>query len=131
MADKKNGPAGSQPGKKPMTKMEAVRRTLRELGRHAMPLQIQDHLKKQFGIDMTVAHISNYKSEILRKKKGKRKAGRKAAAMIAAEAKAPASTSSHGKGTGGFSLEDIQTTKALVGRIGADRLRTLIDVLAR
>jgi hypothetical protein len=131
MADKKNGPAGSQPGKKPMTKMEGVRRTLRELGKNAMPLQIQDHLKKQFGIDMTVAHISNYKSEILRKKKGKGKRGRKAAAMIPAEAKASAPVSAPGKGTGGFSLEDIQTTKALVGRIGADRLRTLIDVLAK
>jgi hypothetical protein len=130
MADKKNGPAaGSQPGKKPMTKMEGVRRTLRELGKNAMPLQIQDHLKNQFGIDMTVAHISNYKSEILRKKKGKR--GKRAAAMVPAEAKAPAPASAPGKGAGGFSLEDIQTTKALVGKIGADRLRTLIDVLAK
>ena len=78
-----------------------------------------------------VVGISNYKSEILRKKKEKGKRGRKAAAMVAAETTAPASTSSHGKATGGFSLEDLQTTKALVGRIGADRLRTLIDVLAK
>jgi hypothetical protein len=129
MADKKNAAAAeSQPSKKPITKMEGVRRTLRELGNNAMPLQIQDHLKRHFGIDMTVAHISNYKSEILSKKKGKRKGARKSAAKTPAPS-APASAPA--KGAAAINLEDIQITKALVARVGADQLRSLVDLLAR
>src|SRR5262249_40357830 len=122
-----NGPASApQPGTKPMSKMDGVRRTLRDLGRTAMPLQIQDHLKKNYGIDMTVAHISNYKSEILRKKKGKKKAAKTAEAAPAAKSSAAPTTS---RAAGAISLEDLQTTKALVARVGADQLRSLIDLL--
>jgi hypothetical protein len=115
-----------------MTKVDGVRQTLAELGNHALPLQIQDHLKRRYGINMTVAHISNCKSEILRKKKGKRKPGRKAAPTMPAEtqlATPPAPVSI--KGAADFSLQDLQATKALLGKVGVDRLRRLIDLLAK
>jgi hypothetical protein len=128
MADKKIGPAAApQPGKK-MTKMDGVRQALRDLGKNAMPGQIQDHLKQKFGLDMTVAHISNYKSDILRKKKRKKKARAKTAEAEPVAAKSSAAPATN-RAAGSISLEDLQTTKALVGRVGADQLRSLIDLL--
>jgi hypothetical protein len=75
--------AGSPPGKTNgkagagMTKMEAVRRALAELGRDAKPLQIQAFVKQRFGIDMTNDHATTAKGVVLkqqaRKGQGQRK----------------------------------------------------------
>jgi hypothetical protein len=128
MADKKNGPASApQPGTKPMSKMDGVRKTLRDLGKKAMPRQMQEHLKKNYGIDMTVAHISNYKSEILRKRKGKKKGAAKPAEAASVTSQQPAARAT--SRAGGISLQDLQTTKALVARVGAAQLQSLIDLL--
>jgi len=43
---------------------------------------------------------------------------------------APAPTSQAAAADDGYGLEDIRTAKDLVGRLGADRLKGLIDVLA-
>lgn len=67
-----------------LTKKEAVRRALAELGNTAMPVAIQGWLKNNLGVEMTAGHISTTKGELLRK----------AAAMPAAEPAAPASPAS-------------------------------------
>jgi hypothetical protein len=131
MAKKKNGPAAavaSQPseaGGKGITKMEAVRRALEELGSDAKRSAIQGFLRERFGIEMSPDHISNYKSDIRRGRGGKKPAGKKTAGEEAARAAAGKAAAA------GISVEDVRLAKGLVERVGADRLRALIGVLAR
>jgi len=143
MAGKTNGAASAKAQAGSITKMEAVGRALGELGKTAMPLQIQKLVKERFGVVMNVSHISNCKTEIQRQAKGKKKPP-----VLKAVAKHPPapknvvatkpSPQSQGKPApapaakaAGISLDDIRTAKELVGRVGADRLRKLIDVLSR
>src|SRR5205823_5814646 len=71
MADKKNGAESrGEPGQAPkakMTKLEAVRRALAELGDKAKRAEIKDFVKERFGIEMSADHISTSKGEVLRK----------------------------------------------------------------
>jgi hypothetical protein len=130
MATKKNGPAAavaSQPseaGGKGITRMEAVGRALEELGSDAKRSAIQGFLRERFGIAMSPDHISNCKSD-LRRRKGKKPAGKKTAGEEAARAAAGKAAAA------GISVEDVRLAKGLVERVGADRLRALIGVLAR
>src|SRR5262245_3546852 len=117
MAKKTNG----------MSKQEAVRRALEAMGKDAKPSAMQPFIKEKFGIDMTTDHISTAKGEILRRKKGKKEPGPKPqAAQPARAAPKPA-----GKAANGISLQDIQAVQGLVGRLGANQLKGLIDLLAR
>jgi hypothetical protein len=100
-----------------ITKMEAVRRALAELGPDAMPLRIKDYLKQHFRIDMDPQNISNYKSTL--------KTAEKNAPSRQPSAK-PAATLS-----GGFSLEEIQAVKKVADRIGAEKVRQLAEVLSK
>ena len=126
-----------------ITKQEAVRRALKAMGRAATPTQMQPYIKQQFGIEMSINHISNSKS-ILQKKGGKGKGAKKPAAQGAAttegEAKegvgrkvvvqhkpAPARSGKEA----GIPLDDILYVKGLVGRLGPEQLHTLIDAFAR
>src|SRR5580693_4223968 len=86
MADKKNGPngTGSADKKDGMTKWDAVKKTLDDLGWDTMPLAIKDHLKKEHGIEITAHVASNYK------KKLKRMAREAVGTQAAASAKKPA-----------------------------------------
>ena len=120
MAEKNNGAAGKD--EKKLTKMEAVRRALAKMGRKAKPSALQPYIKTTFGIEMTTDHISTYKGNILNKKKAK-----KSAAPSAPRAAAPAPRASGGS----ILLEDVLTAKALLDRIGAERLHILIDGLAK
>jgi hypothetical protein len=101
-----------------ITKKEAVRRALAELGVDAMPLEIKGYLKKNFNIDMDSQNISNYKSSL--------KAETKSAPSRPTEAKPTVATAA-----GGFSLEEIQAVKEVADRIGADKVRQLAEVLSK
>jgi hypothetical protein len=101
-----------------ITKIEAVRRALAELGPDAMPLKIKGYLKRNFRIDMEPQNISNYKSTL--------KAAEKSAPILQPEAK-PATTTA----AGGFSLEDIEAVKEVADRIGAEKVRQLAEVLSK
>ena len=129
MADKANGQQGA------ISKMEAVRRALGDLGKDAKPAALQPYIKDKFGLDMTPEHITTCKGSILKaSRKGKGKGKGKAAAAKPTPADAPvakAATKAESAKVAGISLPDIQKVKELVGRVGADSLRTLIDVLAR
>ena len=136
MAEKTNSPAPKKPPAG-ITKMDAVRKALTELGSDARPLQIVGFVKDRFGIDMTPDHVSNYKSSILTSEPGKyRPAATKAPAarptpQPAAAPAPPAQAPPRADAKAGISLEDIAAVKDLVERVGAESLRKLIDLLAR
>src|SRR5262249_23517446 len=107
-----------------LTKTDAVKQALANLGNDAMPLAIRDHIKSKFGIDMDPNLISNYKSTLLKKAGGRRgRGGRPKRQGVPATARATAQ--------GGITLEDIRAVKDLAERIGADKVRQLVDVLYR
>jgi hypothetical protein len=110
-----------------ITKQEAVRRALAELGRDAKPTVIKGWVKEKHGIEMGTDHISTAKGQILREGRGKRKAG---AVTQPSAAQNSAEPRQQGKGNG-ISLDDIEAVKGLVGRVRADNLKKLVDVLAR
>jgi hypothetical protein len=145
MAEKTNGQSAANSSG--MTKMDGVIRALAKLGKKAKPLQIQAYVKDNFGIDISTSVVSAYKKELAKRaargkvgSKGKGKAkGKGAKKLTAAKAPAPATTavaatvqrSGNGKARSGISLDDIQTLKGLVQRVGERQLRALIDVLAQ
>jgi hypothetical protein len=112
MAAKKTAKGG-------MTKREAVRRALADLGPDATPTQMQGHIREKFGIDMTPNHISTEKGN-LRKHQGAAKPPPQASAARTVELAKPA-----------IGLADIEAVKDLMERMGADSLKKLIDVMAR
>ena len=124
-----------------ISKQEAVRRALGELGRDAKPTQMQGWIRDRFGIDMTTDHISTSKGHILRKEGGKGR--RKGKGRVAPKGPTPQAGGPQGqpapspaaKGGGtkeaGIPLDDILYVKALVGRFGPGQLHTLIDAFAR
>src|SRR5262245_34854582 len=115
--------------KNEMTKNEAVRQALAALGPDAKPMQMQPFIKEQFGIEMSTDHISTAKGEILRKQKAKKKPGPKPRAEQPAPErpkKQPARAAANG-----ISLQDIEAVQGLVGRVGPDQLKGLIDLLVR
>src|SRR3954453_21014814 len=86
MAEKTNGQqAGKGSG---ISKGEAVRRALAELGQDAKPAAIQPYVKDKFGLDMTPEHITTCKGTIL-KQGGKGKPQAKAEGSKAAPAATP------------------------------------------
>jgi hypothetical protein len=123
-----------------MTKQEAVRHALADLGRDAKPAQLHGHIKDKFGIDMTTDHISTAKGIILKQEARQAKpAAQRPTAKPPAQASAasktkpekPAPKKAATPQSNGIGLEDIEAAKGLVERVGADSLRKLIDVLAR
>jgi hypothetical protein len=110
-----------------ITKQEAVRRALAQLGRDAKPTQIKGWVKEQFNIDMGTDHISTAKGGILKAgRKGKRTAKKKPATSNTAAKQVPAA-----KPQAGIPLDDILYVKRLVGRFGPDQLHTLINAFAK
>jgi hypothetical protein len=135
-----------------MTKMEAVRRALDELGLTAPTSALQEFVKKRFGLDMTLGHVKNYKGKILRKSRlegtagGRKPAQRKPVPQKAAARKvgtkkktptkpqakpspAPVTTGASSKEKG-IPLHDVLSVKTLVGRFGKGQLHTLVDAFA-
>jgi hypothetical protein len=110
------------------TKIDLVRQAMGKLGDDAGPTQLQDYVKSKFGVSMTTDHVSNYKGKILRSQTGKRKSTgkKKTAAKPRAEAPRVGATRST---TSALSLQDVETTRSLLGRIGPAQLKGLIDLL--
>jgi hypothetical protein len=129
---------GAAPKKAPgdITKQEAVRRALAELGRDAMPLRIKGFVKNRYGLEMTTNHISTAKGDILRKAKS---TALKPAVQQSVESKSePDTPAPRPQGQPGpapqakaIGLDDIEAVKGLLERVGAPALRKLIDVMAR
>jgi hypothetical protein len=112
-----------------ITKQEAVRRALAELGHDAKPTQIQGWVKEKYAIEMGTDHISTAKGQIL-SEAGKRKP----AAVAQPSAAQNSEPREQGRPTprgNAIGLDDIEAVKGLVGRVGADSLKKLVDLLAR
>ena len=107
-----------------VTKTEAVRRAMGELGKDASRPDIQKYVKDKFGYDMSPDHISNCKSDL-------RKRGKKQTTKKKPQAAATAAVATNGKGAKAIPLADILAVKALVERLGAAPLRTLIDAFSK
>jgi hypothetical protein len=106
---------------KKITKMEAMRQTVAKLGKDASAKEIQDHLKKELGIEMSIEMVYTYKGVALKqlggKKKGKRRKA-KPTKVLAATTEAD-----------GISVADIQAVKAIVDKLGARKVLELAEVL--
>ena len=147
MADKTNAsPTSKSSGS--LSKKDAVRRALQDLGNEARPLQIREHIKKRYHIEMSLDHISTVKGEILRETGQAKPAARKPPSTPSAAAKPSAQqpavpqrpirkedsakgAKAPGEREQGINLKDIETVKDLVERVGAASLKKLIDVMAR
>ena len=106
--------------------MEAVRRMLAD-DPEMKPGDGIEAIKKKYGLEMSPANFSAYKSQTRAKAgegagKGKGKGGRPKAAPT----KAPAAGAS-----GADPLEAAQQVKALVGRYGADTVKGLADLFGK
>jgi hypothetical protein len=95
--------------------MEAVRRAIRQLGYDAKTQDLHDHILKANGRDLINNKISAYKSTL------RRQAG-------LGKARASHSTGRTAASASALRVEDVQTVKALVDRLGAAKVRELIDV---
>ena len=147
------GPKKAQAGS--ITRTAAVTNALATLGKNAMPMQIKGFIKDKFSIEMSNNAVSTYKSEINRKA-AKTNPSTKGPASIPLARQSPATiakkptsapaakkepapkpqskpapaTGSKGK-AGVVGLEEIRAVKALVGKVGADNLKTLIDLISK
>ena len=102
-------------GEKKPSQMGMVRAALEDMGREAKPMEMQAHIKSKFGVELPPNIISNYKSQLKRKNGAPAGPGRGRRA---------------GGGGGGLQVEDLAAVRGLVTRLGADKVKKLIDVLA-
>jgi hypothetical protein len=113
-------PKGKAAAKK-ITKMDAMRQTVAKLGKYASATEIQDHLKKEFGIEMSIEMVYTYKGVALKQLGGKKK-GRKKRAK-------PTKVAAAGAGANGITYADIHAVKAIVDKLGARKVLELAGVL--
>jgi hypothetical protein len=98
----------SEGGEKKPSQMGMVRVALQEMGGDPKPLEMQSHIKSKFNVELPPNIISNYKSQI------KRKNG----------------TAGPGRGRrAGLQVEDFETIRGLVRRLGAEQVKRLVEVV--
>jgi hypothetical protein len=118
---------------KKVSKTQAVREALRDLGRDAMPTTIWAHVMKRYNLDMSLNHISNIKSTLNKNapKRGRPKKDKGSIAVVAVvESSKPAP--SNGKRAGAaVDFKDIEVTKELAQRVGVKQLHALIDLVSK
>src|SRR5262249_23662101 len=121
MAEKTNTPKAGG-----ITKQRAVELALKEKGWDAKPGDLTPFIKERYGVDRTGKHTTRCKSKPRKKAPAKKQAPKAAvqpAPKVPAKAAAPRAGNSR---PAGFSLQDLQAVKGLIGRIGAGPLRQLI-----
>ena len=122
-AKQSEAPAGNgEPVEKLTNKAEAIRRALAKLGNKAMPTEVQEFIKTNFGVEMTTKVISVYKSKLV-KKKGK--PGRKPKEAGAVGEAAPQRAMHEA-----ISFKDMRTVKEISDRLGHARMRELVALVA-
>lgn len=99
-----------------ISKMDAMRQVIGELGYDAKTVKYQRLIKSRFGLTLDTNMISNYKSSI------KKEAAKKSALIPTPAATVPAA---------GFSLEEIEAVKELADKIGAEKVKQLVEVLGK
>lgn len=122
--------AAEAPKHEKISKREGVRRALNEMGKEAMPTDIQSFLKNNYRISMSTGTISNYKSTLFKKTAG-HKNGRRTARKTGSPKPAQASAHVRANGApGGITLGDITAVKELANRLGSEKLVQLAEILA-
>jgi pyruvate/2-oxoglutarate dehydrogenase complex dihydrolipoamide acyltransferase (E2) component len=106
-----------------ISKADAMRKALRELGRDAKNSDLAEFIRSRYGEDAVPRNLSVAKSVALKKL---RQAARKKAAAPAGEkpAATPAPTP-----TGTITLDDVRQVKELTERLGKDGLKEMVDLL--
>ena len=135
-----NGATAAKEGKKAISKLEAVRRSLEKLGVEASNGEIQADVLKRFGFEMTTNHVSTCKGDILRKAKSEAEAVAPSPKEHSAKPTvrhekpttpaAKTAPTSSGKRTT-VELDDILAVKEMVKRMGSGNLKTLIEALEK
>ena len=105
-----------------ITKMDAMRKAVAELGFDATTKAYQRLIKSQFGHDMNANNISSYKSSV------KKETARKSA-LIPTPAVEPAPVATPTASAAGFSLDEISAVKELADKIGTAKVKQLVEVL--
>jgi hypothetical protein len=105
-----------------LSKMEAVRRVLKQHGKGTMPLEIQVYLLRDYQIKMATTVISTYKNTILNQRK---KAGRPKV-----QKSWPSRAASVGSASD-ITMHDIELVKKLVNSMGAEKVKALAAVLGK
>ena len=113
-----------------LTKMEGVRRALAELGPDAKPLAIKGYLRSRFRLDISADVASNYKKLLAKRARSAKQPPAAVPPPATVVRLTPTATVAKPSGDA-IRLEDLQALKGLMGRVGSDHLRTLIDLLAR
>lgn len=103
MAKKMEKGADSGPEKHALSQMQMVRLAMQAMGPEAKPAELQTYILKEFNHELPPNLISNYKSQIKR--------------QIGAGRRVP-------------QIEDLETVRGLVKRLGAEQVKRLVDVLA-
>jgi hypothetical protein len=113
------GQANGRAKERLTNKTEAVRRALKELGPDAKPLEIQGFVKDRYGLDISNKVVSIYKAKL--GKRGRRRGKPKGEVAPAA----PAPRAGHGE----VAIADLRAMRELSDRVGARRLRELLELL--
>jgi hypothetical protein len=119
---------------KPSSKMSIIRGILDE-NATASPTDIQKILKDKYGMDCSTAMISNYKSQILSKKRSPKKKGEKPAPQALKNRLPKASTNGVHRpkklvivDENGIMVDDLMAAKMLKDKFGKDVFVKLVDV---
>jgi hypothetical protein len=102
-------------------KTEAVRHALAKLGKKAMPAEIQDFIKTNFGIELTTKVISVYKCNLARTKG---KPGRKPKAVQGTAEAVP-----NPAAPAGVTFKDLRAVREITNRLGPARMRELVELM--
>jgi hypothetical protein len=96
-----------------VNKLQAVQFALGALGPDAKPVAIQQFVKAHHGVKISTEVVSVYKGKLARR----RKPGPEPKARVAG-------------GHGEVSMKDLRLVKEIRDRVGASRLRELVELLA-
>src|SRR5262249_12694110 len=98
---------------------------------------IQSDLKETFGVEMTTKNIATYRADIIKKRQQQKKANKPAARkpepakVEPTPRQEPPVRQPAGNGPVTRRLEDGLALRALVDRVGAENVRTLLAALER
>src|SRR5262245_19687741 len=103
--------ADGAPVEKKRSQKEAVKLAMRAKGRNAPNDVLLDYIQASFGMLLKKQNIATLKSQI--KSEGRR------------------NTTPTSKGPEGYTLEDVRLMQDLVGRIGAKRVRDMVELFEK
>ena len=108
-----------------VSQADMVREALAALGADAKPRAIQEFVQQKHGKELSRIIISNYKSNMKKGRLGGLNGG-----GVGGGGRRRGRPPAGGGDGGSVRLEDLEAVRGLVGRLGADNVRRLVEVLA-